>query len=115
MKKWLLFAICSLSYFAQAEFLTGNDVYQLYRAHLRADAPSPSNKDYADAMEYLGYVTGLWDAYDGLFICTNEPVTRGQIADMVGSHLRDNPELRSKAASSTILVYLAEKYPCKKR
>lgn len=114
MKKWMWYALCALSFTANADFFSGNDLYQLYRGHLRADSPSSSGKDYADSMEYLGYVTGVWDAYNGIFICTGEPITRGQVADMIGYHLRDNPELRSKSASSVILVYLEEKYPCKK-
>lgn len=71
-------------------------------------------KDLVDASEYLGYVTGVWDALEGFAVCTGDKITRGQIGDMVGEYLKNNPGIRDKQASSIIMIYLNAKYPCKK-
>ena len=99
---------------AKAGFLTGNDLYELYKASIRAGQASASDKDFQDTSEYLGYVTGVWDALEGFVVCTGDNITRGQIGDMVGEYLKNNPGIRDKQASSIIMIYLNSKYPCKK-
>ncbi|HBW1205380.1 Rap1a/Tai family immunity protein [Klebsiella pneumoniae] len=114
MKKWLLALVLVVSLPAKAGFITGNELYELYKASIRAEQASPSEKDLIDANEYLGYVTGVWDALEGFAVCTDDKITRGQIGDMVGEYLKNNPGIRDKQASSIIMIYLNAKYPCKK-
>ncbi len=114
MKKWLLAFVFAVALPAKAGFLTGNDLYELYKASIRAGQASASDKDFQDTSEYLGYVTGVWDALEGFVVCTGDNITRGQIGDMVGEYLKNNPGIRDKQASSIIMIYLNSKYPCKK-
>ncbi|HFT2748685.1 Rap1a/Tai family immunity protein [Klebsiella quasipneumoniae] len=114
MKKWLLALVFVVALPAKAGFITGNELYELYKASIRAEQASPSEKDLVDASEYLGYVTGVWDTLEGFAVCTGDKITRGQIGDMVGEYLKSNPGIRDKQASSIILIYLNAKYPCKK-
>lgn len=114
MKKWLLALVLVVSLPAKAGFITGNELYELYKASIRAEQASPSEKDLIDANEYLGYVTGVWDALEGFAVCTGDKITRGQIGDMVGEYLKSNPGIRDKQASSIIMIYLNAKCPCKK-
>ena len=114
MKKWLLALVFVAAIPAHAGFMTGNELYELYKASIRAEQTSASNKDFRDANEYLGYVTGVWDTLEGFAVCTSDSITRGQISDMVGEYLRKNPGIRDKQASSIIMIYLNSKYPCKK-
>lgn len=114
MKKWLLALAFIVTIPAHSEFMTGNDLYELYKSSLRAEQSSATDKDFRDANEYLGYVTGVWDAMEGTVACTDDKITRGQIADMVGGYLRSNPSFRDKPASSIIMLYMSYRYPCKK-
>ncbi|HHT0191730.1 Rap1a/Tai family immunity protein [Raoultella planticola] len=114
MKKWLLALVFVVTIPAHAGFMTGNELYELYKASIRAGQASASDKDFRDANEYLGYVTGVWDTLEGFAVCTGDNITRGQIGDMVGEYLRSNPSIRDKQASSIIMIYLNSKYPCKK-
>lgn len=114
MKIWLLALTFTVTLPVHAEFMTGNDLYDLYKASSRAEQASATDRDFREANEYLGYVTGVWDAIDGTIACTNDNVTRGQIGDMVGEYLKANAAFRDKPASSIIMFYMSNKYPCKK-
>lgn len=114
MKKWFLALVFVVAIPAKAGFITGNELYDLYKASIRAEQASPSEKDLIDANEYLGYVTGVWDALEGFAVCTGDKITRGQIGDMVGEFFQAEDGIRDKQASSIIMIYLNAKYPCKK-
>ena len=45
MKKWLLTLVFVVALPAKAGFITGNELYELYKASIRAEQASPSEKD----------------------------------------------------------------------
>lgn len=94
MKKWLLALVFVVTIPAHAGFMTGNELYELYKASIRAGQASASDKDFRDANEYLGYVTGVWDTLEGFAVCTGDKITRGQIGDMVGEFFQAEDGIR---------------------
>lgn len=114
MKKVFIVLLMAFASNSNAVFLTGNDLYVKYQAHARTGNGNATQDDYDAAYDYMGYVTGVWDAYDSITICPSGRVTRGQISDIVGRGLRDNPKTRSEPASDLVSKYLSEAFPCKK-
>ena len=58
----------------------------------------------------LGYVVGAIDGMNGL--CVPSGVTKGQLADVVAFHLRDNPAERHLPAALLVRKAINEKFPC---
>ncbi|EJG0682435.1 hypothetical protein SNN84_003429 [Cronobacter sakazakii] len=112
MKKVIFAALLSVSSVCNAGFLTGNDLYTKYQAYTRTDNGSASSADYELANEYLGYVAGVWDTMRDTSICPKGTVTRGQISDIVGQGLKNNPQDRADPGARLVLAYLMKAFPC---
>lgn len=101
-----LFIIASLLYSAcaSAGFFGGNALF---------DACSDDGSDY-HAGQCLGYVTGVFDSFDGRYVCAPKSVTAGQATDIVVKYLTDHPEKRHELASFLVASALMDAFPCKK-
>jgi Rap1a immunity proteins len=69
----------------------------------------------------LGYINGVVDLASMIpslpkpgspIFCIPSNVTRRQVADIVATHLRDNPEYRNNEALVEIFVALHQTFPC---
>jgi hypothetical protein len=99
-----LFSFASSS--ARAYFDTGNEVYE------RCIAPDKTSKRqiclatasaYLDMMRALGYS------------CSEDKLTRRQVADVFVKFLRENPELRQKSGPSLAIEAFAKGFGCKRQ
>jgi hypothetical protein len=99
-----LFSFASSS--AAAYFDTGNTVYE------RCIAPDKTSKRqiclatvsaYLDMMRALGYS------------CTEDKLTRRQVADVFVKFLRENPEFRQKSGPSLAIEAFSKGFGCKRQ
>src|ERR1700752_5194208 len=105
----LAVSVCLFSFAsspAAAYFDTGNEVYE------RCIAPDKTSKRqiclatasaYLDMMRALGYS------------CTEDKLTRRQVADVFVKFLRENPELRQKSGPSLAIEAFSKGFGCKKQ
>jgi len=90
------------------------------------DSPpgTPSNAEYADARNCIGYIQGVldtitrWDAMQnkavGPAICMpNEGVNSNQAVPIVVKYMHDHPEELDKAPVFITMAAMAQAYPCK--
>jgi hypothetical protein len=102
MKK-LLVILLMIPGFARAEFDTGNTLYQ------RMTSSNNMDKMYA-----LGYIGGVYDAYQHIFHCppATNSITLGQVNDIVRNHLEANPAQRHRTADQLVKEALQRVWPC---
>lgn len=112
MKKWVFIALLSVSSVSNAAFFTGNDLYTKYQSYERITNGTGSSDDYGNASEYMGYVTAIWDMLESNQICTSNVITRGQINDIIGQGLQNNPQMRGQNANQLVTYYLTKAFPC---
>lgn len=62
----------------------------------------------------LGYVTGVFDSFEGVYVCAPEHVTAGQAKDIVVKYLTEHPEKRHEPAAFLVGSALNDVFPCKK-
>jgi hypothetical protein len=114
MRHTILAAICLslLASPAQAQALTGNQLYQQCRDNDRW------SKGFC-----FGFIMGASEILNGIppssALRTNrippEGVTNGQIEDVVKLFLRDHPKQRHLPAAALIIYALADAFPCPKQ
>lgn len=102
--KLAAFTLAFVSFSAQADFFTGNDLYR----RLSSDSP-------IERMVGLGYVIGVYDVGTSVNHCPPSNITTGQIFDMAHGFLRDKPVIRDKPAEMIVNVLLSAAWPCPKR
>jgi hypothetical protein len=102
MKK-LLISLLLVSGAAQAEFLSGNKLYEDLQGNINA-------KLYA-----LGYIIGVVDRSMNEDICLPAGVTQGQIQDVVINYLVAKPQMRNYSADLSVVLALRQHWPCKER
>ena len=103
MKK-LLATLLFVPVMANAEFVSGNELY--------ADLTSEHT---ASRMYALGYLAGVSDAGHSLTHCIPSTVNLGQIQDMAINYLRKNADIRNLSADVLIGIMLLERWPCKNK
>jgi hypothetical protein len=106
---WTL-ALCTCASMAQADFFTGNDL----KARLVA-WEDKSNNDSVSSSIGAGYVIGVADAFNGIYICLPASVTLGQVSAIVLKYLNQHPEDLHKWASVLSYNALIASFPCKKK
>lgn len=91
---------------AQAEFLTGNELYQKL-----------SSTSVVDKMYALGYVVGVYDVNVHITICprVENVITAGQVQDIVLQYLTINPGQRHRNAEILVRDALRQVWPCANR
>ena len=86
---------------------TGNELY----GHLKEGKKIDQESYYSGL--YQGYVLGAAQVLDGIsFICRPAGVTNGQIFDIVGKYLKNNPEVRNDAPADLVYIALKNVFPC---
>jgi hypothetical protein len=98
----LLAALLATS--AHADFKSGNELLD----HVNAD-------NYYNKGSALGYMTGVVDAYAGIYFCPPVTITGGQVQDIVRNYLTQNPSTRHEGASILVYRAIVEFFPCKKK
>ena len=90
-----------------AGFKSGNDLYINMLDYNKPEA------HYGGGV-YLGYVIGLADVMDGVVWCSQDGVTAGQLAKIVGKFLEQNPQMLHLNADMLVVSALRQSFPCKK-
>jgi hypothetical protein len=104
MKKTVALILLSFTLYAQAGFKDGNKLYdQLVFG------------DDKDALNAVGYITGIVDDFHGILICPPPNATAGQMVDIVKKELILNPSIRTNPANLIVGGVLANTWPCPKR
>ena len=107
MKALIASVLLIVSFWSSAN-TTGNELYELYKESQKSE---PS--DFYDVGKLVGYLNGVTESYEYYnILCFPKGVTNGQLLDMVGKHLADNPADRNKNASRLIYDALGESFPC---
>lgn len=104
MKKLLLITLAVTTTAAQAEFISGNDLFN----KINSDA-------FADRGFALGFITGVSDALEDVLICAPTGATTGQARDVVLQHLRINPQTRHQGAAFLVVEALGRAWPCRQK
>lgn len=102
--KVLILASALVATAAQAEFFTGNDLFQ-----------KMNSSSLIDQSMALGYVAGASDVGTRITHCPPNNSTIGQVHDMVKNHLETNPGSRHFSADSLITTLLKSVWPCQRR
>jgi hypothetical protein len=105
MKK-LLVALLMVPAMARAEFETGNTLYTKMQ-----------DQSISEKMYVMGYVTGVFDAYQHISHClpSNVNVTIGQVTDIARMYLQNNPSIRHKTADVLLRDAFKAIWPCANR
>lgn len=100
-RAWVaVLALCSSC--AQAEFMSGNDVYS------RMTSSDPTQR-----LEAMMYIAGVADVLQGVISCPPPTSTLGQVYDMVKQYYERNPEQRSRSGDHAVTTVLRAAWPCK--
>jgi hypothetical protein len=118
MKSVLLAVLLALSMpaYGQRDFAyrTGN---QLLSSLQDWSKPQPANT--VDAAAGAGYVLGIADALNGnprqggARFCLAKNVTAVQLTEAVRAFLQKNPQHHHRAAADSVILALAEAFPCR--
>lgn len=100
--RWIAAAAVAISFNAQAEFFTGNELY----AHINSES-------IVEQSTAIGYIAGVTDSLIGVSVCLPRGVNLGQIRDLVKSHIGQNPSSRHFSADSLITNLLNKTWPCR--
>ena len=114
-----IMGIIVLSFFLCAQQsmagFNGTDLKKKADALERVDTRKFTDADSLDAGILIGYVYGVVQAYNGVFICIPEATQIKQLVDMVTTFLKNNPEKWNKAANYIVLDALSPTFQCKKK
>jgi hypothetical protein len=113
MKKLLIALMLLGCGTVQAEFFTGNKLYEVCMKG--GYVPGDGAKSTVDFGDCIGYISGAADAGWKSEWCPVQGVTRGQVMDIVIKYLRDNPDRRHISADVLVLHALGAAYPCRNR
>jgi hypothetical protein len=102
MKK-LIAGLLFVPAMAQAEFMSGNNLYK----DMQGDA--------LDNIHALGYVLGAADSAINVTVCPPEGVKAGQVYDIIKKFLEANPALRHYSADTIVRTRLEALWPCKQQ
>nr|WP_297349002.1 Rap1a/Tai family immunity protein [uncultured Glaciecola sp.] len=113
MKALLIASVLLITSFSsQAGFKTGNHLYVDYKAY----NDSESGREIMSTLRagaYVGYVTATLESVEWLELACMPPnFSTKQLYDMVGTFLKENPELRHKQALEIIMNILVANFPC---
>ena len=103
MKRLLIALTAALAFSAQAQFISGNTLYERI-----------TSNNHGHTMWSMGYVTGVSDAYNGDLFCVPQTVTVGQLTDITRRSLESRPQDRHLPADILIMLALVDLFPCKK-
>lgn len=106
--------ICGLAF---GPIDTGNDLHRYYQDYRRfqnlvnmAGVAADDSTAYG-SVHFIGYVRGVVDSFSPSYFKSPDGVDMGQICDVVGEWLKDNPQKRNGAAKQCILFAVYEAWP----
>lgn len=104
---------------SNAAFRSGNDLYESYAAYLRDRSGGGVIEDSMKSSFLMGYIAAQADISHRLEKPLNScipwgsnGVTVGQVVDIVGKYLKENPNLRNKDGGTLSAVALRLEFPC---
>ena len=105
MKK-LLAALLFVPLMAQAEFWSGNDLYNKL-----------SSNEFMERTQGIGYIMGVYDVAVHVHFCpaSEKSITVGQLRDMMFNWLQQNPARRHELAEKLVLDVFRQTWPCANR
>lgn len=108
----IIVLIAALFPLAQAhgkELLSGDELVQLMREYEKAERKDRST-DWYKAGQYLGFVTGFYDA-TWFFYADTKKIGAERIAGVVAKFLKQHPEKWNRAAWDLVMEALQETFP----
>jgi hypothetical protein len=111
-----VFIAVSLLLFAtqpEAAFFLDSDGLKAMQTDFEAYQENREIRYMAKASQYVGYVTGVVDAWDGSRFCLTGGVNAEQAAAIVAKYVQDHPEGLNRHASETVAAALAATHPCR--
>ena len=103
----LLVTLLFVPAMAQAEFWTGNRLYE-----------KMSSTEVTDRVQALGYVMGVYDVAVYALFCppgSETNITAGQVRDMAFNWLGNNPHRRNESAEKLVTEVFRQVWPCRNR
>jgi hypothetical protein len=91
------------------ELLSGNELVQLMREYEKAERKDKST-NWLKAGEYLGYVTGFYDA-TWFFYADPQNITAERVAAVVAKFLNQYPDKWDRPAWDLVMEALREAFP----
>ena len=91
------------------EVMSGQELVQLMGEYEKAKRNDKST-DWRKAGEYVGYVTGFYDA-TWFFYAGPDNITSGRIAAVVAAFLKQNPQKWNRPAWDLVMEALREAFP----
>nr|WP_297349003.1 Rap1a/Tai family immunity protein [uncultured Glaciecola sp.] len=110
--KALLIASVLLIISFSSHAMTGNELFEKYREYQKLHE---SRHEYSavGAGFYQGFVRGVVVTYlQAGLICLDGSITFGQVDDIVGKELTDNPSNRNQIATEIIAELMIKSFPC---
>lgn len=97
---------------SNAYLLLGSELANQMKEYDKAEVSS-KDTSYYEVGQYIGFVAGVYDAYDlNEIICSGKNVTRGQVYAIVAKYLRNNPERWNEPAFFLVSDALKKAFPC---
>jgi hypothetical protein len=94
---------------ASATFLTGQKLYQeIQQANVTM---TTANTAYTTGHAY-GYVSAIYDEYEGMAVCPPDGATGGQMFKIVENYLGAHPESWNLPASVEVTKAITNAWPC---
>ncbi len=98
-------AIILSPYVTSADFLTGKDLY--LKLGKRTSVEKNNSKDYYMA---LGYIIGVFDAYNEIAFHAPPDVTRSQVKEIAVKFMKNNPEKLDQPADVVLSTAFKEAF-----
>ncbi len=119
MKKRMVFSFVLMCTLLAASvtfgaFYDGNWLIKGWREHQKIMDSRAGERDYIAAASFSGYVTGVTDVINDVFITIPVGSTRDQICQIVGNYLEKHPEKWTVAADILIADALKEAFKIKR-
>jgi hypothetical protein len=99
---------------AQAGFLDGNSLVKDMREWEKYERKDPLANNLVSGV-FMGYVTGVADAYDDIIVCPPDNSNVRQLSGVVAAFLNANPARWAEPADVLVKDALLQSFPCKKK
>jgi hypothetical protein len=96
----------SASYFIQGYILVG-EWHEFQKFQKKQD------HDCTAYAHYMGYISGVADAFDGIAFDVPENATLAQLAETVGKYIDEHPAELNATAQDLVIKALMKKFPKK--
>ena len=84
---------------------------EAYDRSLTGEKQKPT--DNQEVLTFMGYVTGVNDALQGMILCTPPGVKIHELVVVVKKYVRQHPEMLKRPASHSVIEAISQAYPCK--